>query len=61
MIVNRKEIFKFKTSNGNVNFPTQFCLGIIFDGFGVTESREVCFKRDVYDFSVVYNAMNLTY
>ena len=26
-----KEIFKFKAENKNVNFPTQFCLGILMD------------------------------
>ena len=38
------EIFKFNADNGNVNFPTQFCLGSIFCGFGATESSEVYLK-----------------
>ena len=29
LFVNRKEIYKFKADNKNVNFPTQFCLGSI--------------------------------
>ena len=29
LLVNGKEIFKFKADNKNVNFPTQFCLGSI--------------------------------
>ena len=29
---NGKEIFKFKTDNKNINFPTQFCLGSISNG-----------------------------
>ena len=33
LFVNEKEIFKFKTSNKNVNFPTQFCLGSISNRF----------------------------
>ena len=33
-LFNGKEIFKFKADNKNVNFPTQFCLGIISNGFG---------------------------
>ena len=30
---------KFKADNKNVNFPTQFCLGSISNGFGATESN----------------------
>ena len=33
-LFNEKEIFKFKADNKNVNFPTQFCLGSISNGFG---------------------------
>ena len=40
LFVNEKEIFKFKADNKNVHFPTQFCLGGIFNGFSPTESRE---------------------
>ena len=43
-IVNGQEIFKFKADNKNVNFPTQFCLGIIYNGFSAIESREVSLK-----------------
>ena len=35
LFVNGKEIFKFKASNKNVNFPAQFCLGGIYNGFSV--------------------------
>ena len=52
MFVNGKEIFKFKADNGNVNFPTQFCLGSISNGFGATDYREVSLKGNVYSFSV---------
>ena len=52
LFVNGKEIFKFKASNRNINFPTQFYLGSIFNGFGVLESREVSLNGNVYDFSV---------
>ena len=41
LFINRKEIYKFKTSNKNVTFPTQFYLGSICKGFSATESREV--------------------
>ena len=40
LYVNGKEIRKFKADNKNVNFPTQFCLGSISNGFSATESRE---------------------
>ena len=36
---NGKEIFKFKGNNKNTNFPAQFCLGSISNGFSATESR----------------------
>ena len=31
LFVNGKEIFKFKADNKNINFPTQFHLGILMD------------------------------
>ena len=34
-------MFKFKPVNKNVNFPNQFSLGSISNGFSVTETREV--------------------
>ena len=58
MFVNGKEIFKFKTDNKNVNFPTQFCLGSLSNGFSATESREVSLNGNVYDFSVDYNSVD---
>ena len=30
---------KFKADNKNANFPTQFCLGSISNGFGAPESN----------------------
>ena len=56
LVVNGKEINKFKADNKNVNFPTRFCLGVISDGFSVTESREVFLN--VYDFLVDYNSIH---
>ena len=32
LLVNGKEIFKFKTDNRNVNFATRFCFGSISNG-----------------------------
>ena len=52
--VNGKKIVNIKVNHGNVNFLTQFCLGVISNKFGATESREVSLKRT--DFSVDYNA-----
>ena len=57
LFVNVKEIFKFKADNKNVNFPTQFCLRSISNGFSATESREVSLNGNVYDFSVDYNSI----
>ena len=56
--VNGKEILKFKADNRNVNFPNQFCLGSISNGFSATESTEVSLNRNVYDFSVDYNSID---
>ena len=58
LFVNRREIFKFKADNKNINFPTQFYLGSISNEFGVTASREVSLKENVYGFSVDYNDIN---
>ena len=58
MFVNRKEIYKFKANNKNVNPPTQFCLGSISNEFGATDSREVFLKGNTYGFSVDCNAIN---
>ena len=66
LLLNEKEIFKFKDGNKNVNFPTQFCLGSISNGFSATESREVSLSENVYDFSddffmITILLINLTY
>ena len=52
LFVKGKEIFKFKADNKNVNFPTQFCLESISNGFSNTGSREVSVNGNIYDFSV---------
>ena len=57
LLVNRKEIFKFKVDNKNINFPTQFYLGSTSNGFSATESREVSLNKNVYDFSVDHNSI----
>ena len=58
LFVDGKQIFKFKTSNKNVNFQTQFCLGCISNGFSNTVSREVSVNGNVYDFSNDYNCID---
>ena len=66
LFLNGKEIVKFKDDNKNVNFPTQFCLGSISNGFRNTESREVSLNENVYAFSVdkssidKYDILNIT-
>ena len=57
LLVNGKEIIKFKIDNKNVNFPTRFCLGSIYDGFSATESKEVSLNKMVYGFSVDYSSI----
>ena len=47
LLVNGKEIFKFKADNENINFPKQFCLGIISNGFTATGSIELCLNEYV--------------
>ena len=58
LLANGKEFFKFKANNKNFNFPTQFCLGSISNGFSTTESREVSLNGNVYDFSVDSNSID---
>ena len=58
LFFNGKEIFKFKADNKYVNFPTQFCLGSISNGFSATEPREVSLNGNVYDFSVDYDSID---
>ena len=55
---NGKEILKLKTHNKNINFPTQFCLRGISNGFSAHESRKISLNGNVYDFSVDYSSIN---
>ena len=41
LLVNRKEIYKLKANNKNINFPNQFCLGNISNEFEDFEAEEV--------------------
>ena len=57
LLVNGKEISKFKANNKSVNFSIQFCLGSIFNVFGNTESRELSLNGNIYDFWVDCNSI----
>ena len=62
LFVNEKEIIQFKADNKNLNFPTQFCLWSISDGFSANESREVSLNGNVYDFQLITILLiNLTF
>ena len=52
-----EKVFKFESDNKNVNFPNQFCLRSICNGFSATESSEVSLNGNVYDVSVDYNSI----
>ena len=58
LFVNGKEIFKFKADNKNINFPTQFRLGSISNGFSANESREVSLNGNLYNFLVDSNSID---
>ena len=60
LFVNGHEIFIFKADNKNVDFPTQFCLRSISNGFSATESRKVSLNGNEYDFSADYNSIDKT-
>ena len=57
LFVNGKEIYKFKASNKNVNFPSQFCLGSGSNKFDYVDSEELSFKENMYDVSVDYGSI----
>ena len=56
--VDGNRIFKFKAYTKDFNFPAQFCLGSISGKLCINESKEVSSKRNIYDFSVDYNAID---
>ena len=62
LFLNRQEISKFKATNGNENFLTQFSLGSICDAFSAIKSREVSLNGKMYDFqSITILLINHTY
>ena len=58
LFVKGKGINKFKASNKNVNFPSQFCLGSISNKFDSVDSEEVSLKGNVYSFWVDYGSFD---
>ena len=42
------------------NFSVQFCLGIISNTAGTIDSIEISWKRNIFDFSVDYNAIHIS-
>ena len=48
LLGNRTEIYKFKVTHRNVNFPTWFCIGSIYDRFHDNQSRDVSLGGNVY-------------
>ena len=64
--LNGQEVFNFKADNKadnkNVNFPTQFCLASISNGFSTIESREVYLGRNSTIFQLIIMLLiSLTY
>ena len=45
---NGEGIFKLKADNQNVNFPTQFVLGSISNGFSNAESNAVSLRGNIF-------------
>ena len=50
LLVNGKEICKFKADNKDVKFQSHFCLGSISNIFDHVEAKEVSLKGNVSDF-----------
>ena len=57
-MVNGKEVYRFKASNRNVNFQSQFCPGSISSKFDYDDTGEISLKENVYDFLTDYVAID---
>ena len=57
LFVNETEIFKFKAGDRIVNFPSEFCLRSVSNGFSNTKSRELSLNGNVYDLSAHYSSI----
>ena len=59
LFVNEREIYKFKASNKNDNFPSGSCAKYALSNkFDYVDSEEVSLKRNLRDFSVDYDAID---
>ena len=57
-LLTEKKIYKIKANN-NTNFPSQFHLGsIISNKIDYADAEEESLKRNVYDFSVDFDAVD---
>ena len=54
----KKSQINFKADIKKFNFPCQFCIGSISEEFNSSESKEVSFKGNEYDFSVYFRIIN---
>ena len=54
LFLNGKEIYNFKASKKNNNFPSHFCLGSISNKFDHSDAKEAFLKGNVYDFAKDY-------
>ena len=61
LFVNGKEIYTFKVSNKNNNFPFRLCLGTMSNEFDYVDSEEIFFKGNVYEYVDKYNILNVNY
>ena len=57
-LIMEKEILKIKNDNKRVNFPTQFFLRSISNGFNASEFREASLNKNIYDYSVDFNSFD---
>ena len=55
-----EKLYKFKASNKNNSFPSQFCLESITNEFNSNDLGEVSLKGNVYDFSIDYRAIDIS-
>ena len=53
----KKKYLSLKPSK-KFNFPPEFCVESISNGFSATESTEASLNANVYDFSVNYGYIN---
>ena len=52
-----KKTLTLRSTIKALDFPTQFCLGSMYNGFSATESRKASLNWNVYDFPVDYDSI----